>query len=37
MKSTKNEENEELEVHELFSGHFKSKCRNCGQISHKSF
>jgi hypothetical protein len=37
MKSTKNEESEELEVHALFSGQLKGKCRNCGRIGHKSF
>jgi hypothetical protein len=37
MRSTKNEENEELEEHALFSGQFKGNCRNCGRIGHKSF
>jgi hypothetical protein len=37
VKSTKDEENEELEENALFSGRFKGKCRNCGRIGHKSF
>jgi hypothetical protein len=37
MKSTKNDQGEELEEHALFSGQFKGKCRNCGRIGHKSF
>jgi hypothetical protein len=37
MKSTKNEDNEELEEHALFSSQLKGKCRNCRQIGHKSF
>ena len=35
--STKNLEGEVLEEHALFSGQFKGKCRNCGQVGHKSF
>jgi Zinc knuckle len=26
-----------LEEHALFGGQFKGKCRNCGQLGHKSF
>jgi hypothetical protein len=37
MSSSKNGDVEELEEHALFSGQFKGKCRNCGQLSHKSF
>jgi hypothetical protein len=37
MKSTKNEENEELEEHGLFNVQFKGKCRNCRRIGQKSF
>ena len=28
-------EGEVLEEHDLFSGQFKAKCRNCGQVGHK--
>jgi hypothetical protein len=35
IKSTKNEDNEELEENALCSGHFKGKCRNYEQIGHK--
>jgi Zinc knuckle len=37
MNSSKNRDVEELEEHALFSGQFKGKCRNCGQLGHKSF
>ena len=37
MKTSRNEEGEVLEEHALFSGQFKGKCRNCGQVGHKSF
>ena len=37
MKSARNEDGEVVEEHALFSGQFKGKCRNCGQIGHKSF
>jgi hypothetical protein len=37
MKISRNEEGEVLEKQALFSGQFKGKCRNCGQVSHKSF
>jgi gag-polypeptide of LTR copia-type/Zinc knuckle len=37
INSSKNGDVEELEEHSLFSGHFKGKCRNCGQLGHKSF
>ena len=30
-------EGEVLEEHALFGGQFKGKCRNCGQLGHKSF
>jgi Zinc knuckle len=36
MNSTKNGDVEESEEHALFSV-LKGKCRNCGQIGHKSF
>jgi hypothetical protein len=35
MKSAKN--GEEIEEQALFSGQFKRKSRNCGQIGHKLF
>ena len=35
--STKNLEGEVLEEHALFSGQFKRKCCNCGQVGHKLF
>jgi hypothetical protein len=35
MKSTRYENGEQLEEQALFSGQFKGKCRNCGQIGHK--
>jgi hypothetical protein len=34
MKSRKNQENEELKEHGLFTGQLKDKCRNCGRIGH---
>jgi hypothetical protein len=37
MKTSINEEGEVLEEQSLFSGQFKGKCRNCGQVGHKSF
>jgi hypothetical protein len=37
MKSTKNEESEILEEHDLFSSQFIDKCRNYGKIGYKSF
>jgi hypothetical protein len=37
MKTLRNEEGEFLEEHALFSGQFKGKRRNCGQVGHKSF
>jgi Zinc knuckle len=37
MKSARNEDGEVVEEHALFSCLFKGKCRNCGQIGHKSF
>jgi hypothetical protein len=37
MKSTRNNNGEELEVQAPFGGQFKGKCRNCGQIGHESF
>jgi Zinc knuckle len=37
MNSSENGDVEELEEYALFSGQFKGKCRNCGQLGHKSF
>jgi hypothetical protein len=37
MKTSRNKEGEVLEEQALFSGQFKGKCRNCGQVGHKSF
>jgi hypothetical protein len=37
METSKNDEGEVLEEQALFSGQFKGKCRNCGQVGHKSF
>jgi hypothetical protein len=37
MKTSRNEEVEVLEEQALFSGQFKGKCLNYGQIGHKSF
>jgi hypothetical protein len=37
MKSSSNKEVEDLEGYAFFSGKFKGKCRNCGQIWRKSF
>jgi hypothetical protein len=37
MNTSRNEEGEVLEEQALFSGQFKGKCRNCGQVGHKSF
>jgi hypothetical protein len=37
MKSTSNREGEGFEETAFFSGQFKGKCRNCGQIGHKLF
>jgi hypothetical protein len=37
MKTSRNEECEVLEEQTLFSGQFKGKCRNCGQVGHKAF
>jgi Zinc knuckle len=37
VKSTRNDNGEELEEQAQFSGQLKGKCRNCGQIGHKSF
>jgi Zinc knuckle len=36
-KSARSEDGEVVEGHAPFSGQFKGKCRNCGQIGHKSF
>jgi hypothetical protein len=37
MKTSRNEKREVLEEKALFSGQFKGKCRNCGQVGHNSF
>jgi hypothetical protein len=37
IKTSRNEEGEVLEEQALFSGPFKGKCRNCGQVGHKTF
>jgi hypothetical protein len=37
MKTSRNEEGEVLEDQTLFSRKFNVKCRNCGQVGHKSF
>jgi hypothetical protein len=37
IKTSRNEEGEVLEEQSLFSDQFKGKCRNCGQVGHKSF
>jgi hypothetical protein len=37
IKTSKNEEGEVLEEQALFSDQSKGKCRNCGQVGHKSF
>jgi hypothetical protein len=37
MKTSSNEEGEVLEEQAWFSGKFKGKYQNCGQIRHKSF
>jgi hypothetical protein len=37
MKTSRNEESEVLEEQALSGGQFKGKCRNCGQVGHKSF
>jgi hypothetical protein len=37
MKTSRNEEGEVSKEQALFSGQFKGKCRNCGQVGHKSF
>jgi hypothetical protein len=37
MNTNGNEGGEVLEEHTLFAGQFKGKCRNCGQIGHKTF
>jgi hypothetical protein len=37
MKTSRNEEGEVLEEQALFSGNFKGKCQNCGQVGYKSF
>jgi hypothetical protein len=34
MNANGNKEGAVLEEHALFTGHFKGKCRNCGQIGH---
>jgi Zinc knuckle len=34
--SNQSNENVVLEKHALFSGQYKGKCRNCGQIGHKA-
>jgi Zinc knuckle len=36
MNANGNKEGEVLEEHALFTGQFKGKCRNCGQIGHKA-
>jgi hypothetical protein len=36
-KTSRNEEGKVLEEQALFSGQFKGKCRNCGQVGHKAF
>jgi hypothetical protein len=37
MKTSRNEEDEFLEKQALFSGQFKGKCQNFGQVGYKSF
>jgi hypothetical protein len=37
MNISRNEEGVVSEEQSLFSGKFKRKCRNCGQVGHKSF
>ena len=37
LRSSNNREGEDLEENAFFSGQFKGKCRNCGQVGHKSF
>ena len=37
MGSTNNDDKDVMEDQALFSGQFKGKCRNCGQIGHKSY
>ncbi len=34
--SNQSNENVVMEEHALFSGQYKGKCRNCGQIGHKA-
>jgi hypothetical protein len=36
VSSNQSNENVVLEEHALFSGQYKGKCRNCGQIGHKA-
>jgi hypothetical protein len=37
IKSSNNREGGVFEETALFRGQFKGKCRNCGQVGHKSF
>ena len=37
MGSTNNDDKDVMEDQALCSGQFKGKCRNCGQIGHKSY
>ena len=37
MGSTNNDDKDVMEDQALFSGQFKGKCRNCGQIGHKTY
>jgi hypothetical protein len=37
MKSSNSSEGDNFEETALFTGKFKGKCRNCGQIGHKLF
>jgi hypothetical protein len=37
MRTSRNEEDKVMEEQALFSGKFKGKCRNCGQVWQKSF
>ena len=37
MKSSNNREGDNFEETAFFTGQFKGKCRNCGQVGHKLF
>jgi hypothetical protein len=37
LKASRNEQGEVLEEQALFTGQFKGKGRNCGQVGQKSF